>query len=113
MDIQEILKKRTTAQKYQEAHMFVQENMIGKMFDAPRGYGHATYRVIGGHADWKTTRDAKKLYAYIDEETGEWKFQYRPSACLCIAVVREGGYNGPAKQVFQEVFEPVKNFLTT
>jgi len=88
--------------QYQQQQLREQENLVyrqmelelvGKTFESPRGYGHATYEILGGHGAWKETQNAEKRYGYLNDK-GEWVFDYNSGNCFCLAVTKLGGYSG-------------------
>ena len=79
-----------------------EEKLKGKEYQSPRSYGHARYRVVGGHAEWKEIRDAQKVY-FLFRLDGTFAFlgneiKYRegddPVMTVCLSVLRLGGYSG-------------------
>jgi len=76
-----------------------------KEFQAPRSYGHAEYRIIGGHSEWKQVRDASKIYFFfrLDKTFNFLGNQIKydengiPVRTVCLSVVRLGGYSGTSR----------------
>lgn len=77
--------------------------LVSEIYASKRGYGHARYEILGGHGEWKNTRDAQKVYFYFRPD-GTFAFlgneiRYTengvPVETICISVKRLGGYNGP------------------
>jgi hypothetical protein len=64
------------------------------IYSLSRGYGHAKYEIVGGADEWKTVKDARKIYPRIDE--GKWKYNYH-CPCLLLAVKRLGGWRTPSE----------------
>ena len=72
--------------------------IIGREFSAPRSYGHAKYRILGGHGAWKEETETQKVYFHY--EGGEVVLtgnQVHFQKTLCVAVKRLGGYDGSPK----------------
>lgn len=107
MNLADLLRQSEEKKVYRQLEV----ELTDQTFDAPRSYGHATYRVVGGHAEWHTVRDAKKIYGFLNQEN-RWIFEYPGTkAGFCLAVVRLGGYSGMASRQLADILEPHRQRL--
>lgn len=87
----------------------MQEELKGKVFQLPRSYGHADYKVLGGHEEWHEVRDAIKFYGFLNDR-GQWEFSYSPDG-FCLAAIRMGGYDGHPTITLKDMLEPYRQEL--
>ena len=98
----------------QRFYVDILPTLKGSTFESPREYGHATYEIIGDHQNWRMVKDAVKIYFHVTE-TGEifCAGDLIDTRMLCVAVVRQGGYNGPAdpdrcfEHIMREAIRPL------
>lgn len=111
MSLEHLQKKKDYEQMQLKFYVEFLPTIVGRRFDEPRDYGHATYEIIGDHNDWKKAMDAAKIYFHYDEY-GKVVLdgnQIHHLKTLCVAVKRLGGLDGPSKN--KSVKETLEEFV--